>query len=114
MRLSIPRDAEFTGILNSIHWLFDGTVFSVGSLDCVHFWDSCTGQLIETVKLRTAILNHIYAASKFSKNKFVAGKFKSLNYIYVYISNLYTYKINYGCYVKVQLGLYILIFLEHF
>lgn len=83
MRFNIPRNEDFTGILNSVHWLWDGTVFSIGSMNSVRFWDSCTGQIIETVKLRTHIMNHVIAATKHSKNKYVAGR--SLRIIRVYI-----------------------------
>lgn len=73
-RMSIPHDPlNNKNPPNSAHWLWDGSVFSVCRLDSVHFWDSSTCKIIETVKLRTKVLNHIMAAKKYSTNKYVAG-----------------------------------------
>lgn len=58
---------------NSIHWLWDCSVFSVCTLRSIRFWDSNTFDIIETVMLRTYVLNHVIAASKYSANKYVAG-----------------------------------------
>jgi len=58
---------------NSVHWLWDGSVFSVCFYDSVHFWDTSTFKIIETVKLRTKVLNHVMAAKKYSTHKYVAG-----------------------------------------
>lgn len=57
---------------NSVHWLWDGSVFSACHFDAVHFWDSSTCTLIESVELRTNVLNHVMAAKKHSTHKYVA------------------------------------------
>ncbi|VVC34426.1 WD40/YVTN repeat-like-containing domain,WD40-repeat-containing domain,WD40 repeat [Cinara cedri] len=73
VRMTIPHDPiDNNGTPNSTHWLFDGTVFTVCTMDSIHFWDLCNGQIIETIKLRTKVLNHVMAANKFSVNKYVA------------------------------------------
>ncbi|XP_027850805.1 DNA excision repair protein ERCC-8-like isoform X2 [Aphis gossypii] len=72
-RVPIPLDPKSNTISpNSVHWLWDGSVFSVCHFDSVHFWDSNTCKIIETVKLRTKVLNHIIAAKKNSTHKYVA------------------------------------------
>jgi len=73
-RIPIPLDPKNNKISpNSAHWLWDGSVFSVCHFDSVHFWDSFTCKIIETVKLRTKVLNHVIAAKKNSTHKYVAG-----------------------------------------
>lgn len=73
-RMTIPHDPiDNNGSPNSAHWLWDGTVFTVCTMDSVHFWDSFTCKIIETVKMRTKVLNHVMAAKKYSVNKYVAG-----------------------------------------
>lgn len=77
VRMTIPHDPiDNNGTPNSAHWLWDGTVFSVSTMDSVHFWDLCNGKILESIKLRTKILNHVMATSKYSVNKYVAGNFK--------------------------------------
>ncbi|XP_022180525.1 DNA excision repair protein ERCC-8-like [Myzus persicae] len=72
-RMTIPHDPiDNNGSPNSAHWLWDGTVFTVCTMDSVHFWDSFTCKIIETVKMRTKVLNHVMAAKKYSVNKYVA------------------------------------------
>ncbi|XP_025198046.1 DNA excision repair protein ERCC-8-like [Melanaphis sacchari] len=72
-RMTIPHDPiDNNGSPNSAHWLWDGTVFTVCTMDSVHFWDSFTCKIIETVKMRTKVLNHVMAAKKYSANKLVA------------------------------------------
>lgn len=84
MREIIPHDPmDIYGIPNSAHWLWDGTVFSVGTKDSVHFWDSNTCTIIETIKLRTHVLNHVFAAKKNSINKYVGGT-KNLVLLIIY------------------------------
>lgn len=74
MRMTIPHDPiDYKGSPNSAHWLWDGTLFTVGTIDSVHFWDSSTFKIIETVQMPTKVLNHVMAAKKFSGNKHVAG-----------------------------------------
>lgn len=73
-RMTIPHDPiDYYGSPNAAHWLWDGTVFTVGTMDSVHFWDLSTCKILETVKMRTKVLNHIIAAKKDSANKYVAG-----------------------------------------
>lgn len=73
-RIPIPHDPiSNKRPPNSAHWLWDGSVFSVCIWDSVHFWDSYTCRLIESVKLRTKVLNHVMAAKKYSTHKYVAG-----------------------------------------
>lgn len=73
-RMTIPHDPiDNNGSPNSAHWLWDGTVFTVCTMDSVHFWDSSTCKIIETVKMRTKVLNHVMAAKKYSVKKYVAG-----------------------------------------
>lgn len=61
------------GIPNSAHWLWDSTVFTICTIDSLHFWDSQSFEIIESVKMRSSVVNHVIAASKHSTNKFVAG-----------------------------------------
>lgn len=76
MRLTIPHDPiDNNGTPNSTHWLWDSTIFTVGTMDSVHFWDSSTCQVVETVKLHTKVLNHVIGATNYSKNKYVAGNY---------------------------------------
>lgn len=77
VRMTIPHDPiDNNGTPNSTHWLWDGTVFTVSTMDSVHFWDLCNGKILESIKLRTKIFNHVMATSKYSINKYVAGNFK--------------------------------------
>lgn len=73
-RMTIPHETiDIYGMPNSAHWLWDRTVFTVCTLTSVHFWDSLTCKIIETVNMRTKVLNHVIAAKKYSVNKYVAG-----------------------------------------
>lgn len=72
--MTIPHDPiDYYGIPNSVHWLWDGTVFTVGTIDSVLFWDAVTLKILESVKIRTRVLNHVIAAQKYSAKKYVAG-----------------------------------------
>jgi len=86
MRFTFDITHSVCGLLNSVHWLWDGSVFSVGSTDSVQFWDTSTGDMIETIKFRTKISNHVMAASKLSKNKYAAGKSRGKK---LYVCNFY-------------------------
>lgn len=73
-RMSIPSDpGNIYGVPNSTHWLWDGTIFSMSTMDAVYFWDSHTCKILEVIRTHTNILNHVMAAKKYSANTFVAG-----------------------------------------
>lgn len=73
-RVTIPHDPiDNNGSPNSVHWVWDGRIFSVCTLDTVHFWDTYSCKVIESVKMQTHVLNHVMAAKKYSAKKYVAG-----------------------------------------
>lgn len=73
-RMTIPHDpGTINGVPNSTHWLWDGTVFSICTMDSVYFWDSHTCKIIEVIRTHTNILNHVMAGKENNSNTFVAG-----------------------------------------
>jgi len=75
VHMPVPRtDCDHYGIPNSVHWLWDGTIFTAATKAAVHFWDSSTCTVVDVVELlQDQVLNHVIAASKYSTNKDVAG-----------------------------------------
>jgi len=74
IQITIPNlQMDHRGHPNSVHWLWDGTIFTVGTMDNIYIMDSSTCKIIETIKTRTKALNHVIAAKKYSANKYVAG-----------------------------------------
>lgn len=79
---------------NSVHWLWDCSVFSVCAEDCVQFWDTETCSVIKSLKLPTKVMTHVIAAKKCSLNKYMAGtKIKRYNRILKHKSCVFTYKL---------------------
>lgn len=77
MHMIIPMDLiDHRGSPNSAHWLWDGTLFTVSTIDSVFFCDSSIGKIVETVGTPTSILNHVIASKKSCSNKHVAGTLK--------------------------------------
>lgn len=75
--MPVPRtNYDHNGIPNSVHWLYDGTIFTAGTKAAIHFWDANTCTVIEVVEfLQGQVLNHIIATNEYSSNKYVAGKY---------------------------------------
>jgi len=43
IQITIPNlQMDYRGHPNSVHWLWDGTIFTVGTMDNIYFWDSST------------------------------------------------------------------------
>ncbi|XP_050439435.1 DNA excision repair protein ERCC-8-like [Adelges cooleyi] len=57
---------------NSIHWFWDCSMISIGIRYSIQFWDVEVGEEIETIRLRSSILNHVIAAKEHTVHDYVA------------------------------------------